>query len=198
MATPLSALGRITQPYTINGITHKARVYVRNPQLVGSVWMINSRTTDANDVVWTDAALAWAQSIGSVTPTAGTFGTALLETRSGSVWTTVDTYTPTVTTQTGSTNVAGQITLVLRDVLFHKVKVVVMEGNETYPQHLVSPTGGDSTFDGFINEYLPTFAGTTPLYKWLVGRGNQYLSTAPFVGATVTLNRKIRRRRGLT
>jgi hypothetical protein len=198
MSTALLATGRITQPYTIGGVTHKARAYVRGLTLGGGIWRVNSRTLDENDIVWSDAANQFANNIGNLCDASTVFGAALLEQIVDGVWVTQDVFTVTVTTKTGTYKPATQVTMVLRDINFKKVKVVVMEGTEAAPQHINGPTDGGTQMDLFTHEFGSTHTNANASYVWMVGRGNQYLATSPFVGLTVTLNRKIRRRRGLT
>jgi hypothetical protein len=78
-----------------------------------------------------------------------------------------------------------------------KLKVVTLEPSQTAPQHGVSPTGGDASMDNWISAFLSSGTTTNHAYRWVVSHRDLYLNTSPFVGYTVSLNRKIRRRRGL-
>ncbi len=198
MSQPLIATGRLLWTYTYSGITHKLIAYVRNVQAVGGSWNINSRTTDANDLLWTLAAEALEQSVSYLLANSVAGGDVLLQTLAAGVWNTLATYSPVTSHAVGTTVPVAQSTMVLRDTNFKKVKVVVMEPNQAAPQHWVSPLGGDANMDNFTKQWMSTFTVSNAPYNWQVGRGNQYLSTSPFIGITVTLNKKLRRARGYT
>lgn len=198
MATPLSALGRIVFPYTISGLTHVFHAYVRNPQVTGGQWKINTRATDANDLNWEDAADALEATLANNMPTGATAGTAILQTRTGSLWLPQSFHTVPTWSPGASSKPAVQVTIVLRDINFKKIKVVVLEGIEPAPEHETSPAGGTTNLQNLVKQFLSTFTVTNAPYNWMVGRGNQYINTAGFVGTTITLNRKVRRARGLT
>lgn len=191
------ATARITCPYTYSGVIHKAHAYVRGAQLVGSLWKINSRSLDANDLDWHYAADALDSMIGSIMPTGATFGTFTLEQLINSVWVTVDSgsSTATVTADTPA-NACVEVITTLRDTAFNKVKVCVLDAVQLAGQKYLSPTEGDAHLDTFMSYLTGTHADQYDPYNWMVSRSNHYLAVAPFVSATVMLNRKLRRRRG--
>lgn len=199
MSTPLSATGRIVIPYTVSNLLHQAHFYVRNPTLVGSVYQINSRATDANDTLWTDAADGLVESMSYLLPaTVTAFSDAVLQIISGTIWNPVSTFTPTATLHlSGSYHPGEQGTLVLRDVNFKKVKVVMMEGNQTIPWHWVDLASMTTEAANFAKQFTSSYTVSHAPYLWMVGRGDQYLRTSSLVGFTIALNRKIRRARGI-
>jgi hypothetical protein len=197
MATTLVAAARILIPYTITGLSHKIYHYVRNAQVGGSTYKINTRTTDANDLNWEDAADGFAATLTAILISSTTFGAASLELRSGSVWNPVSFHTLSAVGGSSFARAAGQLTVTLRDTLFRKVKVVVMESSQLPVFKTRSPTGGDSELDTFIQQYLSTYTVTNAPYKWMVGRGNTYVNTSPFVSASADYNDKLRRARGV-
>lgn len=200
MTVILSALGRITVPYTTDGLLHKLRVFVRNPQVVGGSYNINSRPLDNNDIVWTDALNDLCTAFSWVLGTTTAFSDGVLELRSGSIWTAVATATPSFTShKAGTGNPGTQFTVVLRDINLKKVKIVVVEHNDNALQHAVSRSALQQTFQqNFVKEFMSDHALTNAPYVWAVGRGNQFLNTSPLVGVTASSNRRVRRRRGLT
>lgn len=197
MATPLIPTARIRFPTVEGGLTHVSHFYVRNATAVGSTWNINTRATDANDLDWVNAAQGLADALSYAYGTARTAGAVSLEQLSGGVWVPLAFTTVTLTNKVGGGLDAEQITMTFRDKTNKKVKVIILEGNQAPPQHLVDPAAGDANFDNLIKQFMSTFTVTNAPYNWLVGRNNQYLATSPFVAATVTLNRKVRRARGL-
>ncbi len=200
MSTPLSAGGRITLPYTIANLQHKLRVFVRNPTAVGGSFNINSRSVDANDIVWTDALNDLATAVSYLMGTGFSFGDGVLEKQTGGIYTALATATPSYTDHSsGTAYYAWQATFVLRDVLLKKVKIVHLEGDLGAHAHSASraaiPQAG---YISFIKEFMSDHVLTNAPYVWVVGKGNQYLNTSPFVGFTNAGNRRVRRRRGLT
>ncbi len=191
------ATGRIVIPYTVDGLEHKIQAWVRNPQLVGSDWMINSRSLDENDTHWEDAAETWAFVISYLMDAGSTPGTALLQTRVGGVFTTVSTDTVAFANVTGSRFVAQQTTVTLRDKLFNRFKVQLMEATKLPGRKLTTYSGGDAQEDAFLLEYsVGNATGVSP-YKWQVSGWNQFMAADPLVAYVTTLNRKLRRARGV-
>jgi len=199
MSTTLAALGRITIAYQVDStFTHKLRAYVRNPQLVGSTWMINTRTTDSNDLDWAGAANGLMETLTYLMSLASLFGAALLETRSGSVWQPRATAAFSRTHHgSGTLQPASQFTLTLRDTLFRKVKVVVLDGIYPGLAKSTDPNAGIGASDSFNAQFQSTYTVGGGPYTWLVGRGNTYLAVNPVVSWVAATNRKIRRARGL-
>lgn len=196
MATALSATARIVIPYTINGKTHKVRLYARGLTLVGGVYQINSRTADANDQVWTDCADAVAALMSNVFTTDASFGTASIQELTAGVWVDRAFHATANGGLAGTYYPTTELTVVLRDINLKKVKVVLLETKEISPQHSEDATAGDANMDLWVKGFLPTHTGAHDPYVWMVGRGNQYLNTTPFVGFTVCQNKKLRRTRG--
>lgn len=191
------AVGRITLPYVINGLTHLMHCWVRNPQDVGGTWMINTRTTDSNDMVWTSGVDALIDTLEHILPTDATIGTALLQTRSGGVFTTVASYVGTLGVVSGGTRVeATQFTMTLRDNLFNRMKVVLLELGLNIPYKLSNPTAGAANVDAYIAEYTENKTLGAAPYVWQVSGWNQYIRPGGFVSATGTDNDKLRRARG--
>lgn len=200
MSTALSATGRITVPVIVSNFTHKVRVFVRNPQAVGGSFNINSRATDANDQVWTDALNDFVTTISWMFGGGATFADAILEHQTGGIYTTLATATPSfVSHVSGTPSLGWQTTWVFRDLLNKQVKLEFLEGYLQTLTHVgaVGAFGAGAPLS-FLTEFLPTHTLTHAPYVWMVSRGNQYLNTAPFVGLTVSTNKRIRRRRGLT
>lgn len=199
MATALSATGRITLSYTITGKTHKAHFYVRGLTAVGSTWNINSRTLDANDIDWTSACDKLVEALSNWMASGQTWNDAVLEQLSGLVWLPRATHTPSFTNHGSSTAALGWgCSLVLRDINFKKIKVLILEGNQGTLSHqsaYANLAGGNLAA---VKEFTANKTLNPAPYDWMVGRGNQYINTTPFVGTTVSPNRKLRRARGLT
>jgi hypothetical protein len=197
MSTALSATGKIVIPYTYSGISHKMSMYCKNPTLVGGTYNINSRTLDANDIVWTDAAQQLAQMLVQFTANASGVGQAVLQHWESGLWIPKAYYTVTPTGQTSGQQICTELTYVLRDKLNHPVKVVMLEGVEVPPQHWVNPLAGSAVLDSISHMLMDTTINANSPFAWAVGRGNQYLADTPIVGITLSFNRKLRRRRGL-
>jgi len=199
MATTLVATGRIIIPYQVDSVfTHRIYAYVRNPQLVGAVYNVNSRTTDANDTQWDWAASGLAETISYMLPIGSTFGTMILQLRSGSVWTPVASFTFAGTNHAAGTLwPASQFTLSLRDTLFRRVKVVLLDANYGSLAKSTDPTAGPAQADNFMAQFTSAGAVGSKPYAWMVGRGNTYLAASPIISWVSATNRKMRRARGL-
>lgn len=197
MSGPSLGIGRITIPYTVNGLTHVSRMYVSNPSLAGSTWEIDVRPSVGGTIDWADAAEALANCMSSALATGTTPGTALLEEWSSTGWLLRDTATVTFPNLSGSTNPAMQITLTFRDSNFTRPKQVLMEGNQVAPVKYTSPTAGPGGLDGYISEFLNT--GTTVNRPWFVMTNQHgfFLQESPFISARLTFNHKLERARGL-
>lgn len=196
MAQPLVATGRLIFPYTQSGVLHKFFAYVKNPTLVGANWQINSRTSDANDLLASDAVNGLALAMESVFASTVSIGTAILQTRSGGVWTPVASYTPTAISPVGSSVTAAQITATFRDSAFHKMKLVLNEQETQPPGHTTTLVGLTAAIGDWLKQYTASHTTANPPYLWQVSRSNLYLNTSPFVALTMTFNKHLRRIRG--
>jgi hypothetical protein len=198
MTPPLVATARIQIPYIVSGFTHIHHAYVRNAQLVGGNWLINSRALDENDTNWHDAVDSILGSISFWAPNGTTVGAALLQKRSGGIWNNVDLYSPAFNpTGGGGPVAAGQATLTLKDKLLYNFKVQFMELQESYPQLIKNPTAGDADMDDFIGRYTQSGGASLYPYDFIVSRLDQFVASSPFVSLSVFLNRKVARARGV-
>jgi hypothetical protein len=199
MTTPLAATGRIYVPYTIDGLAHHLFAYVRNPQLVGGVYQINSRTTDANDTTFAHAADGLIEAMTYLHSTSVAYGDAVLQLLVSGVWNPVASHTFAGTSHlTGTGYIQGlQSTLTLRDVDFNKVRVIVMEANFGGASKSVTTSFYGDARDTFIKQWTSVYTLTYAPYLWQVGRGNHYLQTSPLVSYIQAFNRKLRRARGI-
>lgn len=197
MSGPLLGIGRITIPYVVSGLTHVLRMLVDNPTLSGSDWIVDKRPDIGGTGLFSDAAQGLAEFMSSALATGVTPGTALLEEYSATGWLPRDTATVTFPNLAGNSNLAGQITLTLRDTNFTRPKIVLMEPNQTLPFKFLSPTGGAGGLDGFIDGFLEGGTGANRPYVYMVNQHGFFLQENSFVSVTGTYNRKLRRARGL-
>lgn len=197
MSEPTTGIGRITIPYTVSGMDHDCRMYVANPTLSGAVWRIDANPSVGGTVDWADAAQSFSASISYILATGTTVGAALLEEYSATGWLPRDTATVTMPNLTGSAKLASQCTLTLRVSDFSRPKIVVMEINDQPPLSIDSPTGGGAVMDSFIAEFLSTGALAARPYHVMTNMHEFFLLEDPFVSASLTYNKKLRRARGL-
>jgi len=197
MSGPVIGIGRITIPYTVSGLVHETRMYVSNPHLSGSDWLIDVRPDVGGTADWADAAQNLSEAMSFILATGVTPGTAILEELGATGWIPRATVTVTMPNLSGNTNVAAQLTATFRDTNFTRPKIVVMEHNQVAPFKTTSPTGGAGGEDSFIAEF--TISGSLPARPYLVMTNQHefFLNTSPFVSFTTTYNRKLRRARGL-
>jgi len=197
MSGPSIGIGRITVPYTASGLVHVSRMYVSNPTLSGSDWVIDKRPDVGGTVVWEDAANDYASAISNVLATGVTPGTAVLEEYTATGWIPRATFAPSFPNLAGNVNPAAEMVVTLRDTNFTRPKIVVMEHNQIAPTKYTSPTGGAGGADNFIAEFLSTHVGAAAPYVVMVNQHGFFLNTSPFISFTTTYNRKLRRARGL-
>lgn len=194
MATPLSATWRIKFQYAVDGLEHVLHAYAR----IGTITpTLTLRQRDGvTETLWSDCATGMVGAMSNVLPAAVVWGAQTLEQLSGLVWLPQASAAATAGTA-GTYKPATQITAVLRDTGFHKIRLQVMEGVVAAPSHTPGIPGS-----GFLNALLLPFTvgGSTAgdPYFWMVSRANQYLQDNPVVGTTVDLNDKLRRARGLS
>lgn len=197
MSGPSVGIGRITIPYTVNGLNHVTRMYVSNPTLVGSDYVIDVRPSIGGTVVWTAAADHLAEAMSNILATGVTPGTALLEEYTGTGWVPLSTDSVTFPNLSGNSNLAAEMVTTFRDSNFTRPKIVVMEMNQTAPTKFTSPTGGAGGQDAFIAEFLSTGSLTARPWVVMTNQHGFFLAANPFISFTTTYNRKLRRARGL-
>ncbi len=197
MSQPLLATKRITLNYEVNSVTHKARAYVSGSGVfISGTEAIDTRVTPSS-MRWSDAADGMAAAIGNILPGTGIVGNAILEDLVSGVWVPVDTHATSIVTS-GTVVLASQMTLVLNDSAFKKVRVTVLDAAIPLPYHNVSLPTASAALDTTVGEYGPAHAGTFAPYLWQKSRGNRFLAVGPLVGVTGDFNDKLRRRRGLS
>lgn len=205
MATPLTASYRMSFQYVVSSYTHVIRHYVR-AVIVGGDYKVVLKD-GVTQITPQQCADGMGNALDNLFQTANPASAAwTLEHLSGMAWNPVATGgTATESGVSTAPALASQITLVLRDTSFKKVKAVVMESTVKPPYHfnvLGSNTGALHNFSSllwaFCLEYDADTGELNPPQKWVVSRGNDYLQDHPFVGVTGDLNDKIRRGRGLT
>lgn len=200
MAQPDLATCRIVQKYTIDGLTHKLQVYARNLQLVGGVYKINSRTVDANDTPWVDAANGLFEAISYNLPVAATHSAAELWEKVSNAWILRGTFTTTSIDHKAGGNAPGwQTTAYLRDANFRRLAVVMFEGQMATLAHYTDLSGMPAgAWKNMLLQFTSGYTVAAAPYIWMVSKGNAYINTSGFIGATAGTNRKVRRARGLT
>lgn len=197
MSGPTTGVGRITIPYTVSGFEHVCRMFVANPTLSGSDWVIDKHSSIGGTGLFSDAAQGLAEFMSSALATGTTPGTALLEEWSPTGWLPRDTATVSFGLLNGSANLATQVTLTLRADDFTRPKIVLMECNNPGPLKLNSPTGGGANLDGFIDGFLESGTGANRPWVYMTTMHEIELLDDSFVSTTITYNKLLRRARGL-
>lgn len=196
MSTPLTASWRITIPYTVSGKAHKHRAYVRIATITPTYTL---RQRDGTTTMLASLAIdILANKLAIVVPAGSVFGTALLEEYSGGLWLPRYSHAPTMgTVISGTLAPASQITVVLRDTGFHKIRAIMLDTKFPPPGHW-NDDGTAAGLGGWTDRYGLAGASSNDPYYWQVSRGNLYLQDSPWAGITFDLNNKVRRARGLT
>ena len=195
MSTPLVPNWRVTIPYTVSGRTHKMRFYTGDAVLDSGTYKIPDRTAVSFD--WSLGLTSVIGNMANIMSGGDSVGQPSLEELVGGIWQTRAVTAAPTFSPTGAPVLSSQMTLVLRDTNFKQIKVVVLDTGLQPPAHAVSLAGVDTAGAFFVTEFMPTHGDAHSPYTWIVGRSGAYLSTAPFIGYTLALNRRIRRVRGL-
>ena len=197
MAQELLATARLVATYTIAGLTHKHHAYARGLTPTGGSYNINSRALDENDIVWSDAAAGLTETLSYLLGDEAEFGDVILQELVDNTWQDLDTASPGTDHGAGDSQFGAEAIMTLRDTAFKKMRIIVMEPATVVPQHITTPGGGAANWDNFILQYT---AGVTVFfgpYGWQVSRGNRYIKDPGFVSANGSINRKLRRARGV-
>lgn len=197
MSEPTIGVGRITIPYTVDGLQHDCRMYVGNPTLTGSDWVVDKHSSIGGTGLFSDAAQGLCEFISFGLETGTTPGTALLEEYSATGWLPRDTATVTFANLSGGAFPATQLTLTLRAFDFTRPKIVLMEHNQNAPFKYSSATGGSGTLDAMIDGFLESGTGANRPWVYMVTMHGIELLDDSFVSVSSTINEKVRRQRGL-
>jgi hypothetical protein len=181
--------------YTVSGSRHKLRAYCNVAPPHTFPFSLSYR--DGSSALWTVSAQQWSVALSEFNPAGTTADGIVLEKFDGLIWNPIDTYNPTAPTFTGTLSPASQLTMTLRDILFHQVKIVVLDTKyqPTFTQKalpLVSPLPA-----GLYAFYYGPSADPNSPFFWQVSRSADYLAVNNFIGITSDFNDKARRRRGL-
>lgn len=198
MATPLSATGRVTVPYTENGKTHKLRVYCSIANPTGPApYLLDFRDATSGD--WQVKVASLQAKLAATMAAGASFGNPLLEYRTGILWSLLDSFpSATYTFPSDAYNPAVQVTAVLRDTLNKKTRFEMMEGRYAAPFHSIGSVGAPTAWANLASALSSAGGDPDDPYMWIKSRGDNYLASASVVGITGTLNKKLRRARGLT
>jgi hypothetical protein len=196
MSTALVPTWRITVPYTATGRQHKLRMYIPTCTPAGASYTFTDRL--AATVDWGDAVEGLATNLQNVMSTGTTLGDALLEELVAGIWLPRGNHTILAAFAPSAAPVlSSQWTLVLRDTNFKKMKVILLDVRVVPPAHATSVATCDAQSQFLVKNFTPAATAANPPYNWMIGRSGAFINTAPFVGLTLALNRKIRRARGL-
>lgn len=197
MSGPVDGVGRITIPYTVSGQSHECRMFVADPTLAGSDWVVDLHPDIGGTAVWTNAAQGLADAISYMLPTGTTVGSALLEEYSATGWLPRDTTSVTLTNLSGSIAPAAEITLTLRALDFTRPKIVLLDVNNPGPLAFTSPTAGGANVDGFIDPFLGDSVISGRPWAFMTTMHGIFLLVDSFVRSTITYNKQLAKRRGL-
>ena len=192
--TPLTATHRMELNMLCAGLNHQMR-FLCHAVLVGGTWELENNGGYTNPTF--DGAVDQVLNLFAQIYDAGemTFGPATLAHYVSGAYFPIHTYNSSVVpVATGNVAPASQITYVFNSTLFEKIKIVAMETNEVAPQHQTAIAGLSADEAAIVNSVIaPT--SDVDLGNWMRSRGNE----APdgFVGFTVSLNKRVRRDRGL-
>lgn len=197
MPTPITGQGRITIPYTVDGLEHVFHMYVANPTLSAGIWRIDVRPDIGGTADWGDAADALAEAMSNALAVGTTPGAAVLQVFDGLIWNPVDTEGVAFPNLAAGVQTASQLTATFRDEAFHLLKPTLLEGNAVYPTQSTSITGGAGGVDAWLNEWSVSL--TLPVGPYSVAQTvwGEFLKPFGFVSFSSTLNHHLEKARGL-
>ncbi|SRR6266496_2331657 len=197
MSQPLIATHRVTVTYVVHGLAHKFSAYA-SASLVLGVWSL----ADRDGIValnWTACAQALWDAIRAILDNTTPAASAILEERSGLLWTLTDTFALSgIGQQTPAYSPACQLSIILRDTAFLKIRALILEASEPYVGHSADGTGINSGITNTVAFWTGANTGAQNPYRWQKSRGNRFIkATGMVAGATLDLNDKLKRARGL-
>lgn len=197
MSSPLVATARIDLQYTVSTLPHHFRAYVKDLTVAGSSWTVAQRPSLGAAIDWADAAQGIWDTIRALMPVGSTADSATLQSRSGTIWTPLASYSPTGAVSANTYSPAQQMTLTLRDTGFKKVRVIFLEQTFAIPIHYPSYGGLSGDVLTFAKQFTTNRTVTNAPFEWQVSRSEDYLADFSFVALTTDLNDKVRRARNL-
>lgn len=194
--TPLTATHRLQMQYVITGFTHTIHAYCeRGADILGAKQLVDRDGIlplpfqDVAQEWWADVSL----NLGEDVPPP----VVLLQERSGLLWLPIDSFTPTGTGGSDPSTLANQLTVVVRDTDFRKIRITVLETINGYVGHSPSGRGIDANIDAFCDAIDGVDTDIHAIYRWQKSRGDNFiLATGAIAGATLDLNDKLKRGRG--
>lgn len=196
MSQPLIATDRIRLTYIIDGLPHECRHYVHVQDSAGVDSTLAHRG-GGSGVLWTDDVQFLWDVWRSIVHSGTTSADVLLEHYDSGAWFPTAGYTATGAGSQSVYNKASQITMVLRDQFFNKVRVTWLEANQGYAGHDVDGSGLTTALHN-INLAYTTSTDTNAPYNWIRSRSDILVAnTGGAVGVTLDRNYKLKRDRGL-
>lgn len=197
MSVPLLASARMHFMYTIAGLQHVMNLYCAAVEVSG---VYNVGLNAGGNITVQQAADAVGSGMCPMLTAADcTSFTATLQTLTGGVWFPRSTVVVAGTlAASGTTIKGGQVSLVLRDISNHLMKVILLESQAPVGFRTTSPAGLSTAASNFYKLFSVTSGTVTNRPAlWAVSRGDNALFAEPMVGFTTDLNDKVRRARGL-
>lgn len=189
--TPIVPNGEVRLDYTVASLVHQVRMRcsINNPA-GPSPYLLD--LFGGGTINWATAVHQFDALVSAFYHSDVAFGSWTLYQRVGTNYVPLDGASSTAAgTNTGDNQAAGQMTLTAKNAANLLDKFVFLESSFLPPQKVTSyPYGGAGTF---MDDWINTASGH--LGSWVLGRNGQ--PATRLLANVVTLNRKIRRRRGL-
>lgn len=196
MSTPLTATDRVVLTYQVLGLQHRLVSYCSQGAPISGEPSLITRD-GSSTIVWNLLAQFQWEVLRSLLDPSTPPASAQLETRSGIIWNPVSGQSLLHNGAAGGSSEASQLTVVLNDTAFKKIRVIAMEPSLGYAGHSPSGIGVSGPIDAFVLAYTTMTDPDCP-FEWVKSRGDRYiLSSGACRGATLDTNDKLRRARGL-
>jgi hypothetical protein len=200
MSTPLTATAKISFSYRVMGLVHRLDTYMAYNDVLGQHQMVDR--DGVTTVLWTlGAQYLWDKMRVLFHPTNVPSPAAIsLFQRSGSFWNLIDVANLTGVGSGGDITGAGwQLTWVLRDTAFKKLRFIMLETLFASLDHTPTGESGQGNIEACTDMLDGEDVNASAPYRWMKSRGDRFLAaTGVVAGLTSTTNQRIRRARGLT
>lgn len=198
MPTTILATDRIELAYIVDGHEHKCRLYCKRVTTLTTGHQSVTARDGSTLLDWTECAQAVAAMIDAYSRADANPLAALQTQGAPNVWNPIDFFATSTPGHGGAYQPASEITFVLRDTAFTRPKFVLMEGSSGYVGHSADGSGMPSAVVVLKNSLDGTSADPHDPYNWMKSLHDNYLlASGTIAGATLDLNDKLKRMRGL-
>lgn len=191
---PLSCPNRLVFPYIVNGLTHVHHVFCEADDIGGGDYTLLANGATAQD--WKDDAQDYLDRWQQFMSADASFGDIRLEQLEAGVYVPLASDPPaSAIGQSGDAYFpASQLTVVLYDEVFRKIRLNIMESVQGNPFHYLNTSTPNTWVNAFLTDITAPVVDTDAGF-WLKSRTNYFVRG--YISVTATDNRSTRRDRSI-